>query len=234
MPFVIKMPPPIPPAYVFNLFNPFIFFNDLIFTLIAVIFCFLIYFKTKDIYELTKYEGIKYFRGAFLFFGLSYLMRFTLGLMLFSRVAFDFFLPRGLSVLLFLLPLGYFSTIGIFYLIFGSIWKSMSSKLFIILGHSIAILLPLIAFLTRSQIILVILQVALLVGAIILSFAVPPNGKKFSQIKAIYILIAFLWLINLIIIDTRRPFPPWVEILFEVVSLIVFIVIYHKISKWVK
>ena len=52
---------------------PVMFSFELVYTVIAVIFCMAIYFKTKESYELTKYEGIKYFRDAFLFLGLSYL-----------------------------------------------------------------------------------------------------------------------------------------------------------------
>jgi hypothetical protein len=219
--------------------NPMIFSTELLFTIIAVIFCFLIYFKTREIYKLTKYEGIKYFRGAFLFFGLSYVLRFIFSLIRFTGIAFDFFIPREMFALLFILPLGYFSTIGILYLIFGSVWKRFKSKKLLVIGHVIAVLLSVISFLTRSHIILLYLQTALLVIAATLSFFVHKKDalkkeKKITGMKMLYLLISALWLINLWIIDEKRPFPLEVEIFFQIISLIVFIIIYHKVSKWLK
>ena len=117
-------------------FDPVMFGIELGFTVIAVIFCFLIYFKTKEIYELTKYKGIRYFRGAFLFFGLSYVMRFLFSLVLLSRIAFDFFLPRHLIMPLFILPLGYLSTVGIFYLIFPTFDSQRAKVADFIKNHS--------------------------------------------------------------------------------------------------
>ena len=214
--------------------NPMMLSTELLFTIIAVIFCFIIYFKTREIYKLTKYRGIKYFRGAFLFFGLSYLLRFIFGLIRFSGIAFNFFLPREMFALLFILPLGYFSTIGILYLIFGSIWKRFNSKFLLALGHVIAVMLSIISFITRSHRMLLYLQTALLIIAVVLSFFMHKKEKKITGIRVLYLLVSALWLINLWIIDERRPFPLEIEIFFQIVSLVVFIVIYCKVSKWLK
>ena len=216
-----------------HFFDPLVFTAELLFTLIAVIFCFLIHFRTREIYELTKYEGIKYFRGAFFFFGLSYALRFLFRIMLLSRIAFDFILPRELFAPLFILPLGYFSTIGIFYLIFSSIWKKFSSRRLLISGHAIAVLLSVASFITRSNAILLYFQSALLILAVILSI-IMHRKRKISEIRILYFLVSVLWLINLWIIDRRRPLPLGMEIFFQVVSLAVFFTIYFKISKWVK
>lgn len=214
-------------------FEPIIFLPETVFTVIALLFCFLIYFKTKESYELTKYKGLMYFRDAFLFFGLSYLLRFLFGFVPLSRIAFDFILPRSMFAILLILPLGYFSTIGIFYLLFGLAWKSFKNNHLLAFGHSTAILLSVVSFLTRSHLILLYLQCALLVTAIIFGFALH-IGRKISRIKILYVLVPGLWLINLLVIDNRRPFPPGTEIFFQLVSLAVFFIIYHKISKWVK
>ena len=215
-------------------FDPFLFGTEILFTIIAVISCFLIYFKTRESYELTKHEGIKYFRGAFLFFGLSYVLRFLFMLALLSRIAFDFILPRSMLAPLFILPLGYFSTIGIFYLIFSTVWKRFKGKSLLIFGHSTAIFLSAISFFTRSHVILLFFQSALLLIGIVLSAVMHKRERKVSQIRVLYLLVSALWLINLWIVDRPRPFSFEMDIFFELVSLAVFIVIYHKISKWVK
>ncbi|MCK5698593.1 MAG: hypothetical protein KAH93_02010, partial [Candidatus Aenigmarchaeota archaeon] len=52
--------------------DPIGFGIELAYTFIVVVLCFLVYYKTREIYDLTGYKGIKYFRRAFLFFGLAY------------------------------------------------------------------------------------------------------------------------------------------------------------------
>jgi hypothetical protein len=214
------------------MFEPRIFLPETIFTVISLLFCFLIYFRTKESYELTKYKGLMYFRDAFLFFGFSYLLRFLFEFVPFLR-AVDFILPRSMFAILLILPLGYFSTIGIFYLLFGLVWKNFKNMHMLVFGHTTAILLSVVSFLTRSHMILLYLQCVLLVTAIILGFAAH-IGKKVSGIKILYVLVAGLWLINLLVIDSPRHLPPEAQIFFQFVSLAVFFIIYHKISKWVK
>ncbi len=209
--------------------------SEIIFTVIAVVFCILIYFRTRESYELTKYKGIMYFRDAFLFFGLSYAMRFLFGIVFLSRIAFDFMLPRAVIMPLLMLPMGYFSTVGIFYLIFGLVWKGFDNKRLLILGHGIAILLSALTFFTMSHLILFYLQFALLAVAVMFGFALRrEEERKASQIKVLYLLVAALWLVNLMITGRRRLFPFGLELFFEAVSLAVFAYICHKITKWVK
>ena len=217
-----------------HFFNPLLFSAELLFTIIAVVFCFLIYFRTRESYELTKYQGIKYFRGAFLFFGLSYVLRFLLSMAFLSRIAFDLIVPRSMLIPLFILPLGYFSTIGIFYLVFSSIWKRFKGRNLLILGHSTAILLSVISFFTRSHLILLLFQSTLLIFGVILSSIMHKSENRVSQIRILYFLVSLLWLINLWVIDRTRPLSFEIDIFSELISLAVFIVIYYKISKWFK
>jgi len=205
--------------------------TELLFTIIAVVFCFLIYFKTKESYDLTKYKGIKYFRDAFLFLGLSYVLRFLFSPVLLPRITFDL-IPPMMFMPFFILPMGYFSTIGIFYIILSSTWKKFNNRNFLIFGHGAAIALSVVSFIMRSHLILLYLQCTLLVIVVMLSFVMPDKGKKISQIKLLYILVAILWLINLFDVDRPGLLP--LEMLFKIISLVVFAVIYHKISKWVK
>ena len=214
-------------------FDPATFTAELIFTIIAVIFCFLIFFKTREIYNLTKYKGIKYFRDAFLFLGMSYVIRFLFSLILFSTFAFDFLIPKKMFMALSIFPLGYFSTMGIFYMVLSLVWKSVNNKKILFIGHAIAILLSIIAFITRSHFILLYLQCFLIMVIFVLIFAKKELGH-ISQIKVMYLLISTLWLINLFIVDRIRPFPFEIEVTFQMISLAVFITVYCKITKWLK
>jgi hypothetical protein len=223
------MPPP------HHFFMPAHLELELIFTVTAVTFCFLIYFKTKETYQLTKHKGIGHFRDAFLFFGLSYLIRFILNIIMLSLLTFDFFPGRIGPNPFFILILGYFSTIGIFYLILSSAWKKLGNKKMLISAHSIAILVSLVSFITRSPLILLYLQCALLLVAVMIRFIVPQKEKKkLSQAKVLYVLVGALWLINLLIIDQRRPIGFELQLVAQIISILVFAIIYHKVTKWVK
>ena len=211
--------------------EPVIIIGGIIFTLIAVLLCFAIYFKTKESYELTKYSGIKYFRYAFLFFGLSYILSFLSGLAMFSREIFGFRLSREIFGPIFILPLGYFSTMAILYLIYSSIWKKFDNKKTMIISHIVAIILTTVAFITRSPLILLYLQSILFIMAIISVQFVNKTKHKISQIKILYFIVLGLWLINLLILGRGHPVNPIIEIISQVTSLIAYIFIYYKISK---
>jgi len=60
------------------------------------------------------------------------------------------------------------------------------------------------------------------------------KGKRISQAKVLYIMVALLWMINLFALDLRRVFPPQIELLFHLISLLVFAFIYLKVSKWAR
>jgi len=216
-------------------FDPLTFTLELAFTIISFVFCIIIFFKTKESYDLTKHVGIKYFRDAFLFFGLSYVLRFIFGIFMITELA-EHPHPGGpggwTGMLFFILLLGYFSTAGILYLLFGSVWKKVHTKYTPIIIHGAAIILSLAAFLTRSHIILLIVQSVLLILAVVLNLVQPK--KKVTNTRVLYFLILAVWLINLWIIDRRRPYSLEIEILFQIISLLVFVLIIRKISKWVR
>ncbi|MBI2134314.1 hypothetical protein HYU11_06580 [Candidatus Woesearchaeota archaeon] len=212
----------------FHFSDPIVLISSIFFTVLTVAFCFLIYFKTREIYDLTKYEGIMYFRDAFLFFGISYAMRFFFGLLILSRFAFDFIIPRSV-VTFFILPLGYFSTIAILSLILSSIWKKFDRRKLLFICHGAALLLSAVAFITRSHFTLLYLQSVLLVISVIL--IMHSDGKRLSQMKMVYVLVSLVWLVNLLLMGQRGSD---VEVFFQILPPAVFCFIYYRVLKWVK
>ncbi len=204
---------------------------ELIYTLVIIFFCFLVYFRTREIYELTKYKGIHYFRNAFLFFGLAYAARLFFHLFQLTTIAFDFFLPRRLMFPLSIIPVGYLSTMAIFYLAYSTSWKRMKYRNFIIIANIVALAISAIAFMTRSPEILSLIQLGLLIVTIIIG--IKEHRKKFSQARALYWLITIFWLINLFVLSPGfHPFE--IKAVFQIVSIGVFVAIYYKVRKWVK
>ncbi len=205
---------------------------ELIYTIIIVFLCFLVYFRTKEIYELTRYKGIHYFRNAFLFFGLAYAARIFFRLFQLTSTAFDFFMPRGMMFPIMMIPVGYLSTMAIFYLAYSTSWKKLSYRYFVILANATALIISAVAFFTRSPEILSYIQLGLLVVTIILG--VRKHKKKLSQARALYWLISIFWLINMFALGPRMFLPLGFKDLLQMISIVVFIIIYYKVRKWVK
>lgn len=216
--------------------NPYAFSIEAIYTLIIVILCTLIFFKTKEIYDLTKYKGLEYFRITFLFFGLAYLSRFLFHIYNMSINMFLMNLFDRMMGPIIMMPLGYLSTMAIFYLTYSNrrIWNSISYKKFLLFSNLIAIIISIIAYITRSPIILAIIQLSLVITTILLNTSIKNKKKKKSNTKILYILISIFWLIN-IFITTPKVFIPFeLRILFEIISVGIFAILVYKIFKWIK
>ena len=218
----------------YRFFDPTMFGIELVYTLIVVFLCFLVYYKTKDLYELTKYKGIAFFRNAFLFFGLAYASRFVLYIIQLTHIAFDIIIPRGMFFPVVMVPTGYLSTMAIFYLAYSTIWKKIKYKYFIVFSNIVAIIVSAIAFISRSPILLSIIQLPLLVFTVVLTSRRHKKAKKKSNTRTLYLLISIFWLMNLFVLSPRRFIPFEIKIVLQAISLIVFIAIYYKVTKWIK
>jgi len=216
-------------------FDPIRFGIEITYTIIAVCLFFLIYFRTKEMYTLTEYKGIMFFRGAFLFFALAYLLRlFLISSRLYSSSPTFFirdFFPLSLIFV------SYFSTLGIILLIFSITWKYIKSAHLVLYGHLISLLLTIIIILTNSSEILTYIQVGLLI--IVTIFGIIFNkktdrSKKSTQTRMLYFLLLLSWLLNIWMLTPGWFFPSEVKSLFQVLSLVVFGAIYYKVSKWLK
>ena len=201
---------------------------EFIYTIIMALFCFIIYFKTKEPYKLTRHKGIKYFRMAFVFLHLGMLSTTILDISLRLRTLHPFSMTL----------LAYFSTMAIFYLVYSTIWKHIKKKInethFIAIANMVAIIFSIISFITRSHTTLFTIQIFLVILAIIAIFIKHKNGKMFSQIKFLYLLTFIFWIINLFILGPKCMVPFEFKLLLQLISIIIFSTINLKINKWVK
>jgi hypothetical protein len=217
----------------FHLIDPARLAVELSYTLIVVFLCFAIYYKTKEIYELTKYEGIKYFRITFIFFGLAFLFRFISVLVMLMEITFDidFF-----SIYVFrIFPLvfnGYFSTMAILSLTYSIIWKEFETKHMLIIANVIALLISGIAFFSREPVLLILAQAVLLIFTIIMAIYFYSRSRKISQLFILYVLFFLFWIVNLLALGSRRFIPFEIQTAFQLISIGVIGIIYLKVSKW--
>ena len=222
----------------FHIIDPTRLAVELAYTLIVVFLCFTIYYKTRDIFDLTKHEGIKYFRITFLFFGLAYISRFIIVLLKLIVITFDIYFPIHIFVIIPLVFIGYFSTMAILSLTYSILWNKLHIdhtflKHIFILFNIVAIIISGIAFFSRSPYILVLAQAVLLIfTSIIIAGYIFSNSRKTSRLYMLYILFFLFWIVNLIALGPGRFLPFEIQTVFQVISIAVIGIIYYKVAKW--
>lgn len=222
-----------------NFFNPLNIGIELVYTIVILVFCLLVYIKTREIYELSKHKGIRFFRYSFIFFALAYASRLFLYLMIFDNDnVLGLFINRRAMMPVSNLVAGFFSTMAILYLTYSTIWKKINIEHFMAFSNIIALFIAVIAFVSRSPLIVSLIQLVMMVfaAAIILK-----NNRKYKKkykkrfgTRALYLLIFAFWLISLFALQSRRFIPFEVKAVFQLVSIAVFIAIYYKVAKWIK
>jgi len=201
---------------------------EVIYSIIIAVICLLIYFKTKNLYSLTKHEGIARFRNTFFYFALAYLSKLLIFFESTSRLLFSFeFLPL-FSSLNFLL-IGYFSMVALFYLSLTIIARNIKeTKRLDLITHLAAIIISIITFLTRSPEISTIIQLTVIFTSIIFLFK-KTKFKFFNQNRIIYYSLFTLWIVNLLFVN--RFFISTFRIPIYALSVIAFLMIYLKVRK---
>jgi hypothetical protein len=215
---------------------------ELAYSGIVVFLCLLIYFKTREIYELSKYKGIYHFRNAFLFLSLAYFVRFILASFAFSTQLFDdkieissgeLFVVRSL-----ILFLTYFSFMAIFSLAYSLVWKRIESGILQhdAVLHIIALSLLTLIFLTRSHHLFILSHVALLTILVLtatINYRSSEKRKPFiSQIYIIYFLLFAFWIVNIAFIPLRY-LQPELKIPLYAASVLIMSLIAYKVVRTV-
>jgi hypothetical protein len=219
------MPPP---------FLPMGFWIEIAYTALIFVFCLMVYFKTKEAYDLTKHKGIQFFRYAFLFFGLAYASRLVIYLVMagsfFDVEAFPPF--RELGPVSHLVT-AYFSTLAILYLTFSTIWKRFNAEQFITFANIVAIFVALIAFIFHSPAVVSLTQAILLALTIILSSRSYKEHR--AKMYGLYLLIAIFWVASLFLVNDPKNFLPFeLKLGLQALSISVFSIIYYRVAKWTK
>ncbi len=221
-----------PPFY---LIDPTRLVVELSYTLIVVFLCFAIYYKTKEIYNLTNHEGINYFRLTFLFFGFAYISRFISVLIKLMGITFDIDFPRFIFGNFPLMLVGYFSTMAILSLTYSILWKKLQIKHIFLIFNVIALLIFVITFISKSSVILTLTQAVLLIfTSIIIAYYIISKSGKISQLYVLYILFLLFWMVNIIALGPRRFIPFEVQIVFQIISVAVIGIIYYRVAKWTR
>ncbi|MBU1120321.1 MAG: hypothetical protein ABIE23_03185 [archaeon] len=207
---------------------------ELAYFIVVVGICLTIYFRTKELYNISQHKGIFYFRNIFLYFAFAYFFRLINALYMLSNEALDLGFRRGFFQFD-LLFVSYFSTMAILSLLMAvmtrSIKKNVQTADYIL--HGIALISSLFVFVTRSFPLLFLVQTIVLIGAVITVFITPQKKKPkrlLSQNTVTYALLAVFWVINLLSFNNRF-IPPDLKIIFYLLSIAVFVSIFLRVQK---
>jgi hypothetical protein len=204
---------------------------EFIYLAIIIFLCLLVYFKTKEIYDLTSHRGIRYFRNAFFLFGIAYLFRFIGVLSHIYKISFG--LSPGTHFILGFVLSAYASSIAILYLAHSVMWKRIKLSKFNekYLHHVIALGILIIAFVTNSPLIILAAQILLFVFILIMGFINYRKVKKKQTLSlyAIYFGLFLFWILNLFTSTFRFLFR--IELFLYVISIALFALIARKVIK---
>jgi hypothetical protein len=210
---------------------------ELMYSFVIIICSLMIYFGTKELYELSSYKGIKYFRQAFLFFAVAYFFRsFIKFVITYFNIGKILDLPQSILNLIIgpmtLFIFMYLSSMAIFYLLYSVMWKKWENTKKIYFFHALAVGIALISILFPTTKVYLMLNIFLLGFISFLVYSARKNSKlkKSHNLYVIYMLLSVFWILN--IIDILIPtFLRTFQLLVYITSLGVFLTILYKVLK---
>lgn len=209
------------------------FGSEIIYSFVVIACCLMIYFSTKEMYELSSHKGIKYFRMAFLFFAIAFFFRSSIRfLLMFIHIPRHFvFSPAFFGTITFLFFI-YASSMAIFYLLYSLIWKKWKFKINgIVLFHFLAVAISFVSVFSNKILLILLLQIILFFFVAVLGYlAHNKNKKKKNQIYFVYLLLFAFWILN--IVDILIPdFFVLSQLAIFLMSLGLFLFITYKVLR---
>ena len=172
------------------------------YALIICFICSIIVLKTDRLFKLSDYQGLRYLRNAFFFYGLAFFIRFILG-------ATNTIESYGLTYSVSIKVLFNFSIIMAgFFLLYSLIWKKVEKKgqrnslLNFNIGvlYLISIIITILDFSYSTDIFLYISQIVLFLVMSIVSYKnFIKEGRKFKFLKYYFLTMVLgllAWILN--------------------------------------
>ena len=171
--------------------------------LIIVFICLIIVLKADRLFRLSMHKGIRYFRNAFFFYGIGFLMRYILGTPFLKKIIVVNF---GITKFLF----EFFMIMAGFFLLYSLIWKKIEvseedypSSLLnkkILIFYIMTLIFVILDFIWQTFFFMFFSQIVLFFCASIISFVNyknKGNKNKFLKFYFIAMILSFLaWTLN--------------------------------------
>jgi hypothetical protein len=193
----------------------------------------MIYYGTKELYQLTKHKGIKYFRLAFLYFAIAYFFR-SIARYLIITIELPLQLNTQLTNTIILAAFLYTTIMAALYLLYSVLQKRMKKhRTNITILHTTAISTTIITLLLQQSLFYLGINIILLLTLLGITYHSYNNDKKEKKKKNTYTLYALLftfWALN--ILDIIIPnFLRETQLLIYLASISVFMTILYKVLK---
>ena len=212
------------------------FFRLFYMTLIGFI-CFIIAIKTHKLFRISLHQGIRYFRNAFFFYGLGFILKYILGIASFNGTYST--LTRGIFE--------FFLLMGGFFLLYSLIWKKFEnsienahSSLFnlrAIIFYLLALIIVLLDFLWRGYSFMFGVQIIIFVYASIISYNnYMQRGSKHKFLKlyfCVMLLNLFAWTLNFIVATFYNWNKMWV-VNIHALNILIFLLFLFGVIKVTK
>jgi len=208
--------------------------TELIYAFLIIIVSLMIYFATKELYDLTKHKGIQYFRLAFLFFAVAFFFRSFIKIFVFFLeipkeygLLINQLLGTG-TVFLFM----YFSALAIFYLVYSVKYKKWNNKnLTIIIFQLLAIIIGVIVIISKNPYVILAINLLFLTSILFVIFTTHSQRKnKHKSLYVIYILLFVFWILNIFNILIPN-FLQFYHLLIYLASISIFLSILYKVLR---
>jgi len=177
----------------------------LVYTLIIGLICFFIVLRTHRLFKLSSHQGIRYFRNAFFFYGLAFIMRYILGIVYFleNESGLYQFLIKGVFE--------FFLIMAGFSLLYSLLWRKFEpergihSSLFNLrfaFFYLLALIVVVLDYLWATYFFMFLLQIILFISASIISYANYKQSEKSGFLRLYFIVIVLnliAWLANFLV-----------------------------------
>lgn len=208
---------------------------ELIYSFVIIICSLMIYFATKEMYELSSYKGIKYFRQSFLFFAIAYFFRYSIMyfMILFNLNDILDISPAYLGMLSLYVFL-YSSSMAIFYLLYSVMWKRWNHSIVKIYSFNLAaIVIALMGTIFRgfeTDLIVNIILLAFILFILSVAYKDSKNKQKGKNLFIIYLLLSIFLFLNVVNVLIPR-FLELYRLIIYIISILLFMIILYKVLK---
>lgn len=176
----------------------------IIYALIIISICGFIVYKSDRLFRMSFHKGIRYFRNAFLFFGIGFAIRYILGDLVYS--IYPSLVYYSIITVLF----EYFLIMAGFFLLYSLLWKQIenhgtdySSSLFnskIAIFHFISLAIAFFDYLWQTHYLMFFSQIVLFIIASLVSYlnyARKGARRRFLKFYFIAMLLSLIaWTLN--------------------------------------
>jgi len=201
------------------------------YSILIVFICLIIVLKTNRLFRISSHQGIRYFRNAFFFYGVAFMIRYFLAVpsyFILMRTVFEFFMIMG----------------GLF-LFYSLLWKKFESSkeissLFnskILIFYVLALIIVVLDYLWQTYDFMFFSQIILFGFASIISYTNYKKDEKKHKFLKLYFIIMVLnfiaWTLNFIFASFLGWRLRWVANIY-VINVVVFLIFLCGVIKLTK